>query len=95
MDYLLTSEAEALMVKLGWIQFSTPSPAGLAPVCFAGISLRGMSPFREITNIWQQHGRYARNFCALKPKKCPESYACSLWEELCSARCWRCSSQAF
>lgn len=47
-DYLLTPQAEALMVKLGWIQFPTrPLPQGLAPACFAGVSLRGMSPGLE------------------------------------------------
>jgi len=47
-DYLLSPEAEALMVKLGWIQFpARPLPQGLAPACFAGVSLRGMSPGLE------------------------------------------------
>jgi len=47
-DYLLSPEAEALMVKLGWIQFpARPLQQGLAPACFAGVSLRGMSPGLE------------------------------------------------
>ncbi|MDP2991580.1 MAG: extracellular solute-binding protein [Kiritimatiellota bacterium] len=47
-DYLLTPQAEALMVELGWIQFpARPLPQGLEPACFAGVSLRGMSPGLE------------------------------------------------
>lgn len=49
-DYLLSPEAEALMVKLGWIQIpARPLPEGVTPSCFADISVRGMSAsFEEI-----------------------------------------------
>jgi len=49
-DYLLTPQAEALMIKIGWIQFPVhPVPQGVTPDCFAGVTLRSMSPgFEEI-----------------------------------------------
>ena len=42
-DFLLGSEAEALLVESGWIQIPSRALAGdVIPVCFAGADVRGM-----------------------------------------------------
>ncbi len=52
-DYLLTPNAEAQMVELGWIHFPVhPLPKGVAPACYAGVIPRLMRP--DLEQIYQE-----------------------------------------